>query len=277
MKKVLNIAHAGARSLAPENTLAAARKALEVGADMWELDVSVSRDGVLILFHDDSLLRTTDAREKFPDRSPWIVTTFTLKELKELDAGSWFVETDPSGEIAAEHVSQKDLESYRGERIPTLEEALLFTKERGFRANVELKLVPPPMDRFPLVRVALELIDRLGVKEHVVISSFQHHWLREVEREWPEIEVQALVGWPPDKPIDWSDYHFKTYNVPEWLSPEEVRYLIKRGLKVNVYVVNDEETMKQYIELGVAGIITDFPQRLRAILDVAEGQWGKKT
>lgn len=266
MRKILNIAHAGARSLAPENTLAAARKAIEAGADMWEFDVSVSRDGVLILFHDDHLLRTTDAREKFPNRAPWVVTSFSLQELKRLDAGSWFVETDPFGEIAAGNVPREDLESYRGERIPTLEEALLFTKERGFKANVELKVVPPPMDRFPIVRTALELIDRLEVKDHVVVSSFQHHWLREVEREWPQIEVQALVGWPPDKPIDWSGFHFETYNVPDWLGYDSIKELIERGLKVNVYVVNDEKVMKRYIDLGVNGIITDFPQRLTALL-----------
>ena len=265
MKKVLNIAHAGARSLAPENTLAAARKAIEAGADMWEFDVSVSRDGVLILFHDDFLLRTTDAKEKFPDRAPWAVTTFSLEELKRLDAGSWFVSTDPFGEIAAGNVPGEDLESYRGERIPTFEEALVFTKKHNFRANVELKAVLPPMDRFPIVRTALELIDRLGMKDQVVISSFQHHWLREVEQEWPEIEVQALVGWPPDRPIDWNGFHFGTYSVPEWLGYDLIKELIERGLQVNVYVVNDEEAMKRYIDMGVKGIITDFPQRLTAL------------
>ena len=69
--KMLNIAHRGARSLAPENTLAAARKALGCGADMWELDVGMTADGVLILIHDNTLTRTSNVLEIFPERTPW--------------------------------------------------------------------------------------------------------------------------------------------------------------------------------------------------------------
>ena len=109
MPSVLIVAHGGARSLAPENTLAAARKALEVGADMWELDVGVTADGELILFHDDSLARTTNARQVYPDRAPWTFTTFTLAELGALDFGTWFVETDPFGQIAVGAVTAQRL------------------------------------------------------------------------------------------------------------------------------------------------------------------------
>ncbi|MEM5790386.1 MAG: glycerophosphodiester phosphodiesterase family protein, partial [Syntrophobacteraceae bacterium] len=70
---LLNIAHRGARSLAPENTLAAARKALMLGAHMWELDVRLSRDGHLVVIHDATLDRTSNAAELFPDRAPWRV------------------------------------------------------------------------------------------------------------------------------------------------------------------------------------------------------------
>ena len=121
---VLNIAHRGARSLAPENTLAAARKALEIGADLWETDVSVTTDGQLILMHDDTLDRTTDAPIRFPGRSPWTVSAFTLAEIRDLDAGSWFVETDPFDQIAAGAVTPGEQAAYRGERVPTLRRAL---------------------------------------------------------------------------------------------------------------------------------------------------------
>jgi len=73
----LNIAHRGARSLAPENTLAAARKALEVGADMWELDVRMTADGALILSHDSSLESTSNVKDVFPDRRPWRIQDLT--------------------------------------------------------------------------------------------------------------------------------------------------------------------------------------------------------
>jgi len=96
-RKVFNIAHRGARSLAPENTISAARKALEVGADGWELDVQMSRDKKMVVIHDESLVRTSNVKEIFPHREPWLVRDFTLKELQELDFGSWFNETDPFG------------------------------------------------------------------------------------------------------------------------------------------------------------------------------------
>ena len=97
----LNIAHRGARSLAPENTLAAAQKGLDTGADMWELDVGMTADGALFLIHDDTLERTSNAAQVFPQRAPWRVHEFTFDEIRQLDFGSWFVEQDPFGQIAA--------------------------------------------------------------------------------------------------------------------------------------------------------------------------------
>ena len=90
MTRVLNIAHRGARSLAPENTLAAARMARHAGADMWELDVAVSADGALFVMHDDSLQRTTNAAQRFPDRAPWTFSGFTLAELEAEGLGPFF-------------------------------------------------------------------------------------------------------------------------------------------------------------------------------------------
>ncbi len=76
--KPLNIAHRGARSLAPENTLAAARLGLEIGADLWELDVAATSDEQLVVLHDDTLERTSNAQQVFPGRAPWTVSTFSL-------------------------------------------------------------------------------------------------------------------------------------------------------------------------------------------------------
>ena len=145
---VLNIAHAGARSLAPENTLAAARKALEVGADLWETDVAVTSDGELILFHDDSLARTTNAPVRFPDRSPWTFTTFTLAEIRSLDAGSWFVETDPFGQIAAgrsDHSRTDGLPRRKGSDAA----GIAFLHSEGELARqLGAKATPPPNGAF---------------------------------------------------------------------------------------------------------------------------------
>ncbi len=135
-------AHRGARSLAPENTLAAARAALAAGAHMWEIDLRMSRDEELVLVHDPDLKRTTDAESKFPGRGPWLVDDFTLGELKSLDFGSWFAKADPFGQIAAGEISTSQLAKYTGEAAVTLEEAILFTIRNDWLLNVEIKDSP---------------------------------------------------------------------------------------------------------------------------------------
>ncbi len=264
-RRVKVIAHRGARSIAPENTLAAARKALEVGADLWETDVAVTADEELILFHDDSLKRTTNVEEVFPDRAPWTFTTFKLREIRSLDAGSWFIDEDPFGQVAAGAVSPEEAESYRGEKVPTLEEALEFTRDAGWTVNLELKRLPHPMEDFPVVRRVLELIRRVGIPlEEVVISSFVHRWLREVHALEPRIEIQALIGYFTSKPIDWRYVgEFHTYNSRDMLTPpEKVHELVEKGEEINIFTVNDVEEARKYIEAGVSGLFTDFPQRI---------------
>lgn len=262
------IAHRGARSLAPENTLAAGRKALELGADLWEVDVAVTADEALILFHDDALTRTTDAAARFHGRAPWTFTTFTLAEIRSLDAGSWFVQTDPFWQIASGAVTAEEQAAYRGERVPTLREALQFTAESQWRINLELKRLPPPLDRFPIVERVLELVVQLDIPPgQVIISSFNHDWLRQVQALNPAIAVQALIGYWEDRPLDWGDLSFATYNARSTLIEEaRIRDLAVRGIAVNLFTVNEEIDMQRFIDAGVAGLFTDFPHRLRALL-----------
>jgi len=263
----LNIAHRGARSLAPENTLSAARKAFELGADLWELDVAVTRDGELILFHDDSLVRTTDVKERFPERAPWVFTTFTLDEIRSLDAGSWFGRFDPFGEVRAGAVSPQELASFTGEKVPTLREALAYTDSAGWKVNVELKRLPGDKSGFPVPERVLGLVEELGMdKRRLLLSSAWHPWLRTAKERCPEIRVEALMGILPSDPMDFGDYGFDVYNVRgSRVSDDDIRGLLERGKEVNVYVVNEEEAMRRYAGLGVHGLITDFPQRLRAL------------
>jgi glycerophosphoryl diester phosphodiesterase len=157
ISRPLVIAHRGARSLAPENTLAAAIAAWRLGADGWELDVRMTKDGELILMHDETLSRTTNAPSLFPNRSPWLVSDFTLEEIKMLDAGSWFVDQDPYGTIAVGEVSPEEAAKFRGEKVPTLKEALALTKELGFGLISSLRavlLLLSPLKRKPW-RIAL--------------------------------------------------------------------------------------------------------------------------
>lgn len=264
---VLNIAHRGARSLAPENTVAAARAAFELGADLWETDVAVTSDGCLILYHDDSLKRTTNVQDCFPHRAPWTFTTFTLSEVRMLDAGSWFVKDDPFGQIAGGIVSAGQQQSFIGEKVPTLEEALVFTQDSGFRINLELKRLPAPMEGFPVVDRVLALIDDLKIDtQRVVISSFNHDWLKEVHAKKPDIEIQALIGYYSTEPLDWGNLEFRTYNARSTLIDEEkIAEMVKKGISVNLFTVNEEEDMRRFAAAGAAGLITDFPQRVRQL------------
>ncbi len=192
----LIIAHRGARSLAPENTLAAARKALQAGADMWEMDVAVTSDGELVVIHDDTLERTCNAADLFPDRRPWNVWDFTLAEIQTLDCGSWFGDKDPFGQIKAGNVSAEDVASYAGERAPTLRQVLEFTRDNDWRVNVELKDQPTDELGRILVVKTVALIQELGMDEgdRVALSSFNHDYLKEIRALDPRIPIQALTS-----------------------------------------------------------------------------------
>jgi glycerophosphoryl diester phosphodiesterase len=267
----LNIGHRGARSLAPENTLASARKALEIGADMWELDVAVTSDDELVVLHDDTLDRTCNVRDLFPGKVPWRVWEFTLDEVKTLDCGSWFNKTDPFGQIKAGAVSQGEMESYIGEPIPTLREALEFTRENHWRVNVELK--DQYFDTFDqvIVEKSVNLIAELGMDDgvQVVVSSFNHEYLRNVHSLNPNIPIQALTS---VKIKDLSGYlanlgtNTCNPNVDVW-SKVELKNLGREGILFNVWTVNDESTMRELITANVHGIFTDYPQVLKHILD----------
>jgi glycerophosphoryl diester phosphodiesterase len=261
---IKNIAHRGARSLAPENTMAAAKKAFELGADLWETDVSVTKDGELILFHDSTLERTTNVTAVFPGRSSYLFTEFTLAEILTLSAGSYFEKIDPSGEIASGSISLQDLDRFRGERIPTLEEALVFTRDNNWKVNLELKDLPGKFSMFPLPRQTLNMIKKTGLNfDRFVISSFNQTWLKQIEDMEPRIQVEALLGDLDGEILDFQDYHFSVYNLNHTsVSEEMIRDLKDRGKKINLFTVNDSREMVRFIEAGVDGIITDYPQRL---------------
>ena len=131
------MAHRGASHLAPENTLIAGQLASEMGAIGWEVDVSISYDGVLFLMHDNLLKRTTDVEEVFPDRKDDYATMFNISELRQLDAGSWFSDDDPYNTIADEFVDFQTAESYRGEKIPTLDEVLNLTRDYNLYLDID--------------------------------------------------------------------------------------------------------------------------------------------
>ncbi len=268
LPRPLNIAHRGARSLAPENTLAAARKAYEAGADMWELDVAVTADGQLVVLHDDTLERTSNVRQVYPDRRPWAVNDFSLDELRQLDFGSWFNQSDPFKQIKAGAVSQQDQESYVGEKIPTLEEALTFTRDNNWRVNVEIKDASGLPGDAVVVQKTVDLIHKIGMTDSVIISSFNHDYLRQVRQIDPDIKTAVLVEGRESNPAALLDeYNAQGFNPNvKNTNPQQVSELAQAGKEVYVWTVNDPKDMRELAQAGVTGVITDFPQAFEKAL-----------
>ena len=258
------IAHRGARSLAPENTLAAARKAHGLGADMWETDVAVTVDDQLVLMHDDAMTRTTNVADIFPERVPAAFSTYSLAEIQSLDAGSWFERDDPFGQVATGAVDRQELAGYVGEKVPTLREAFELTLDLDWFLNLELKAQPSPKNDFDLVGAVLKLADDVKIgAEHLLFSSARFSWLKTLKKRRPEFEVQAILGLFPEDSMDFTDPFFDTYN-PRLtrLSIDQIKMQVELGRKLNPFTVNDDEMIARLIEVGVAGLITDFPQRV---------------
>lgn len=262
-----NIGHRGARSLAPENTMAAFHKAWQLGAHGIEADISLSSDGQLLLFHDETLQRTSNAATLYPGRQHEPLASFTWHELQQLDIGSWFVETDPFGTIAAGQIDSDELHNMTGLRIPLLTDMLAFIKEKSWFVNLEIKAHPQNMIRFPVVETLLGLLEQTALDpDHFSISSFHHPYLRTVQKLRPEVEINALIGEETGRLQNWGDYEFTIYNANVRLTDgEQVRQAHQHGCRVNLYTVNDPEEMTYYLSLGVEKIITDYPQLLAGI------------
>lgn len=245
MKSVLNIAHRGASAYCPENTMAAFQRALELGATGIETDVQMTSDGQLVLIHDESLQRTAG--------SPKLVKDVTLDELKQLDAGSWF---DPV---------------FNGERIPTLRELLELVKPyEGVQINIELKngiILYPGMEE-----AVIEEIRSHGMEERIIISSFNHYSLVLCKRIAPEVRTGILYSeglyepWEYAARIGANALHAYHYAVlPEWAAQAA-----ERGIAYHPWTVNETTEMKRLLEAGVAGIITDYPDRLGELMKESE-------
>ena len=176
------IAHRGASGYAPEHTAAAYRLAMEQHAEFVEPDLAVTKDGVLICLHDDTLNRTTNAAEVFPQREPWLANDFTLEEIRRLDAGTWFKP------------------AFAGQRIQTFQDAIDLV--RG-KAGLYPELKSPELYRsrhVDQVKLFVDLIKKNGLETPaslkttpVIIQSFDEEAVRRVAKELPSIPRVLLV------------------------------------------------------------------------------------
>lgn len=239
---VMVVAHRGFSGAAPENTLAAFRKAMEIGCDMIELDVQLSKDGKVIVLHDDTVGRTTNGRGRAVD--------FTLKELKDLDAGSWFGR------------------NFSGEKIPTLEEVLLLAKDRVL-VNIEIK--HPEHGQYPveeLTEKAVREVRNAGMIPQVIFSSFNPAALEWIKKNEPRLWVAFLFHRPWESlPEVTGEREYEVLNLRNlYLTRDKIAALHRLGKKVNVYTVNSEEEIERFVQWGADGIITNHPDRLIKIL-----------
>lgn len=273
------IAHRGARSLAPENTLAAACLAHKLGAHRWETDAALTRDGHVVLFHDASLTRCTNAAQVFGydpkasgkricpgNRSIDRLNSHTLDDLALLDAGSWFERDDPYSTVR--DIDPQTLAGFKGQRIPSLYDGLVLTKKLDWYINVELKdHSNEPERNFHPGRVLAELIRSGIAPQRVTLSSFNHDWLRFFRKHAPEYELQALAGACDDQSLNFEDAlftgtEFDVLNINALLvQPSDIRRLKRAGKRINVFTVNDPGDYKRFGDAGIEGLFTDFPQR----------------
>lgn len=271
---VLVMAHRGFRGIAPENTLLAAQKGYDSGADYWETDVAASSDGELVIMHDDNLARTSNVKVLFPERKPWTVYDFTLAELRSLDAGSWYAKADPFKQIAAGRVTREDQGGFAAQKVPTLAEALELTKRNGWKVNVEIKDATGRACDPWLVEKVAELVKSMDMTESVIISSFNHEYLVRMKKAAPEIQVAALIDKPIADPVATLKRIGAIALNPnfKYLDEETVRQVRAAGFNVYVWTPNEKTDMERLVKWGVTALITDFPDRALSVLGRAEGR-----
>ncbi|WP_040852269.1 glycerophosphodiester phosphodiesterase [Planococcus antarcticus] len=254
--RFLNIAHRGASGHAPEHTLVSYEISKGMHGDYIEVDLQMTKDGVLIAMHDEKVDRTTDGSGYVKD--------MTLAEIKRLDAGSWFNAAYP----------EKAGTEYEGLQVPTLEE-VIETFGKGSRYYIETKApdVYPGMEK-ELVRVLkkYKLSGQNAQSSKVLIQSFSQESLLTMQSLDPAIPLVQLISY--SKPAMISDVelsYIKGYAVGVGMSHTKidrayVEQVRNHGLLIHPYTVNERADMERLIDWGVTGMFTNYPDLLEAVL-----------
>ncbi|QYC41045.1 Glycerophosphoryl diester phosphodiesterase [Nonomuraea coxensis DSM 45129] len=242
-----NIAHRAGSGQAPENTIVACARAGAAGADLCEFDVQQTKDQQLVLIHDETLARTTNVEQVFPNRRPWRVSDFTLAEIRRLDAGSWF---SPR---------------YRGTRVPTLGQALELLDKGGAGLLLEVKHSPrsPGIDR----RVAAELLENkdLWQGRRLALQAFDWQAMRTLHRMVPDVPI-LLLGVNGKRLSEVGDYASALVLPQARLTERQVREVKAHGLRVYTGPTDRPRALRRLLSYGVDGIMTGVPARLRNVL-----------
>src|SRR5580692_1404633 len=236
--KVFIIGHRGASGHAPENTLAAFKKAVALGATFIETDLQLSRDARFVAIHDDTVNRTTNGQGS--------VHGFTLAEIRKLDAGSWFGS------------------EYAGERIPTLEEILEFSKKNDVVFYLELK----PSGSWGGEHALIGALRESGEVARVVVISFDPAILASLRKIEPTLMTGVLYDGQLDDPLTSAvEVGARQLAVRgDLVTPAMIVEARKRDLQVVCWTVNHPAHIRLLIAAGVDGIMSDYPDRLVAAL-----------
>lgn len=238
--KPLVWAHRGASGYAPENTLAAFQKAVDLGADGVELDIQLTKDDQIVVIHDEKIDRTSDGKG-------W-VKDYTLEELRAFN----YNRTKPE---------------YKHADIPTMREVFELLKPTGLFINIEIKTGVVFYEK--IEEKILALTKEMGMEDRVCYSSFNHYTVTRIHELKPDAEVGFLYA---DGPIDMPSYgvkhgvnalHPALYNLQYDGFVKECK---EKGLKLNVWTVNERPYMEMCCQYGVDAIITNYPDIAKEVV-----------
>ncbi|WP_294404603.1 glycerophosphodiester phosphodiesterase [uncultured Clostridium sp.] len=260
--KILNIAHRGYSGKFDENTMTAFKKAIEYGADGIETDVQLSKDGVPVIIHDETLDRTTDGHG--------FVKDYTLSELKKFRTVS-VGHAKELKEYMQENYTDDEIKHFTenaGEEIPTLEELLEMVSQSDLKLlNLELK--NSIIEYEGLEEKVLYMIEKYNLKDRVIISTFNHLSLMMIRNIDSEVVLGALTETTlANVPRYLKDINVQCYHpyFKSILNKEYMKEIKDTGIKVNPYTINTEADIKAVIEVGVDSIITNEVETVNKIL-----------
>ena len=284
--------HRGTRGLAPENTLAAFSRALALGVTTLETDLAVTKDGVLVIAHDPYLNPdlVRDAQGRWLSGKGPPIRALTLAQLQSYELGR----INPASKYAAQFPEQVAVD---GQRFPTLAQVFALGKQSPVRFNIETKITPDSgdetVDPATFARLTIAAIHAAGMAERTTVQSFDWRTLVAVKQQDAAIETACLtiespsmdtVGRQSGGPSPWHagldlrqlggsmPRMVKAARCSTWsmfwrnLTPADVTEAHALGLKVLPWTVNDPADMVRLIDMGVDGIITDYPDRLRRVM-----------
>lgn len=255
-KKILNVAHRGASGYAPEHTLLSYELGEAMKGDYIEIDLQMTKDGELIAMHDETLDRTTNGTG--------LVKDYTLEEIKQLDAGSWFNEKYPS----------YAKEEYAGLKVPTLEEILqkFGSGERYYIETKSPEVYPGMEEKLLKILKEYKLTGTNVPSSKVLIQSFSPESLKKVHALNPDIPLVQLLWYDETAAITDNELEeYKKYSIGlgmnfDKIDEEYVQKVREHDLLIHPYTVNQKEDMRKLLDWGVTGMFTNFPDRLQEVL-----------